>query len=37
MRHVIHALPYPGKNSRVAHAADPLIVGTASDVLANGQ
>ena len=27
MRHLLGSLPYPGKDTRIAHAADPLIVG----------
>jgi polyphosphate kinase 2 len=37
MRHLLSALPYPGKDPRVARPADPLIVGAAANVLANGQ
>lgn len=37
MRHFLHTLPYPGKTPQVAYPADPLIVGTAASVLANGQ
>ena len=38
MRHVLSTLPYPGKDPKVAHPADPLIVGSAASVLAdNGQ
>ena len=36
MRHFLSTLPYPGKDARVVHAADPLIVGAAASVLANG-
>jgi polyphosphate kinase len=37
MHHFLHTLPYPGKTSQLARPADPLIVGTAASVLANGQ
>ncbi len=37
MRHVLASLPYPGKDARIARPADPLIVGAAAEVLANGQ
>jgi polyphosphate kinase 2 len=37
MRHFLDTLPYLGKAPRVARPADPLIVGTAANVLANGQ
>jgi hypothetical protein len=33
MRHFLHSLPYPGKNLKVVHAPDPLLVGDASKVL----
>ncbi|MBL3569602.1 polyphosphate kinase 2 [Rhodovulum visakhapatnamense] len=33
MRHFLHGLDYPGKNPRVAHAPDPLIVGRAEHVI----
>lgn len=36
MRHFLSTLPYPGKDARMVHAADPLIVGAAASVLANG-
>jgi polyphosphate kinase 2 len=32
MRHVLHVLPYAGKDGSVAHQADPLIVASASDI-----
>ena len=35
MRHFLHALPYPDKDLRVACAPDPLLVGSAAEVLAN--
>jgi len=34
MRHFLHSLPYPNKDEHVAHAPDPLLVGTAQEVLA---
>ena len=34
MRHVLSTLPYPGKDPKVAYTADPLIVGSAANVLA---
>ena len=37
MRHFLSTLPYPGKDPRIARPADPLIVGAAANVLANGQ
>lgn len=33
MLHFLHSLDYPGKNPKVAHAPDPLIVSTAQHVL----
>jgi hypothetical protein len=33
MRHFLHSLPYDGKDESVAHAPDPLIVGTTAHVL----
>lgn len=33
MRHFLHALPYPDKNLKVAHAPDELLVGEATKVL----
>ncbi len=35
MRHFLSTLPYPGKDTSVACAPDPLIVGAAAEVLAN--
>ena len=35
MRHFLSTLPYPGKDTAVACAPDPLIVGAAAEVLAN--
>lgn len=32
MRHVLHTLPYDGKDEEVAHAGDPLIMASAGDV-----
>ncbi|WP_240342348.1 polyphosphate kinase 2 [Methylococcus sp. EFPC2] len=37
MRHFLSALPYPDKNPRVAHAPDPLLVGSASGVYEEGE
>jgi polyphosphate kinase 2 len=37
MRHFLGTLPYPGKDLRVARPSDPLIVGVAADVLADGR
>jgi polyphosphate kinase 2 len=37
MRHFLSTLPYPGKDPHIARPADPLIVGAAANVLANGQ
>ena len=34
MRYFLHSLPYPGKDPKIACAADPQIVSTAADVLA---
>jgi hypothetical protein len=33
MRHFLATLPYPGKDERVVHAPDPLIVGGAAHVI----
>jgi polyphosphate kinase 2 len=33
MRHFLHSLPYPGKESAIVTSADPLIVGTADYVV----
>jgi polyphosphate kinase len=33
MRHFLHSLPYPGKESTIVTSADPLIVGTADYVI----
>ncbi|NTV96113.1 MAG: polyphosphate kinase 2 [Thiobacillus sp.] len=35
MRHFLSCLPYPDKDEHVAHAPDPLLVGSASKVLEN--
>ena len=35
MRYFLNSLPYPGKEPRIASAADPQIVSTAADVLAS--
>ncbi|MDO5634343.1 MAG: polyphosphate kinase 2 [Micrococcus sp.] len=32
MRHVLHTLPYPNKDRKIVHAADPLICGAATDL-----
>ena len=37
MRHVLDTLPYPGKDPRVARAADPLIVGGPKRLGGNGE
>ncbi len=37
MRHVLDTLPYPGKDHRVARAADPLIVGGPKRLGGNGE
>lgn len=37
MRHFLHSLPYPGKDLHVAVAPDPLLVGSAGDVLARDE
>jgi len=37
MRHFLHALPYPGKNLKVAHVPDSLLVGPASAVFEEGE
>ncbi len=36
MRHFLDTLPYPGKDTHIVRAADPLIVGAAASVLLNG-
>jgi polyphosphate kinase len=33
MRHFLHSLPYPGKNHKIVHLPDNLLVGEASKVL----
>ncbi len=33
MRHFLHTLPYPNKDLHVAHAPDPLLVGSGKDAL----
>ncbi|WP_372603881.1 polyphosphate kinase 2 [Actibacterium sp.] len=33
MRHFLHSLDYPGKDAKIAHAPDPLIVGRAEHVI----
>ena len=37
MRHFLSTLPYPEKDARIACPADLLIVGSALEVLTNGQ
>ena len=37
MRHVLHVIGYPDKDIRIAHAADPLIVGAAADLYEEGE
>ena len=37
MRHVLHVIYYPDKDIRIAHAADPLIVGAAADIYEEGE
>lgn len=37
MRHFLHTLPYPDKDTKVACAPDPLIVGKTSYVLGSGE
>ncbi len=32
MRHVLHVLPYEGKDESVAHQADPLLVASSDEV-----
>ena len=34
MQHFLHSMPYPNKDSRIAKAPDPLIVGRAARVIA---
>jgi polyphosphate kinase 2 len=37
MRHVLHSLDYPNKNTEVAIAPDPLIVGSAANIYEKGE
>ena len=37
MKHFLHSLPYPGKNTRVIGEPDPLIVGSSSDVIGTAE
>ena len=37
MRHILHSLDYPNKNTKVATAPDPLIVGSASHIYEKGE
>lgn len=37
IRHFLHQLDYPGKDMDVAHAPDPLVVGSASDLYEKGE
>jgi polyphosphate kinase 2 len=37
MRHFLHSLDYPGKDERVVHAPDPLIVGSTAHVIGRGE
>jgi len=37
MRHVLHVIDYADKDPRIAHAADPLIVGAAADLYEEGE
>jgi len=37
MRHVLNRFPYEGKDTEVVHPADPLIVGSASDIFEHGE
>jgi len=32
MRHFLHNIPYPNKNTKIACPPDPLVVGAASDI-----
>lgn len=35
MQHFLSSLPYPGKDQRIVHGPDPLIVGSSSHVIGN--
>ncbi len=37
MRHFLHSLPYPNKDTHVAHAPDPQLVGSGAQVLESGE
>jgi polyphosphate kinase len=37
MRHVLHSIPYDGKEAEVVHAPDPLIVGSAKHIYEKGE
>src|SRR5580765_4853756 len=37
MRHVLHRMPYPGKDPDIARGPDPLIVGPAAEVFEEGE
>ena len=37
MQHFLHSMPYPNKDSRIAKAPDPLIVGRAARVIARDE
>lgn len=37
MRHFLHSLPYPGKDLHVAVSPDPLLVGSAAEVLSRDE
>jgi polyphosphate kinase 2 len=37
MQHFLHSLPYPDKNTHVVKGPDPLIVGSASEVISQDQ
>lgn len=37
MRHVLHTLPYPDKDTSIVHAPDPQICGPATDLFESGE
>ena len=37
MQHFLSSLPYPGKDTRIVHGPDPLIVGSSAHVIGNSQ
>jgi polyphosphate kinase 2 len=37
MRHVLHSIPYAGKDKSVVHPPDPLVVGSASKIYEKGE